>query len=222
MDVYGVIYVLIDGTNDMKYVGQTTRTAEERFKEHMNHKKQYIDKMIHAHGKDLFTWAIIKECYSQEELDCWEKHMIKSRDTKFPNGYNMTNGGEKSLGWHHTSKSKAIMSNKSKSWKRTLEYRTKQSVAHKGKKLSPEHCAKIGAAHTGRKRPPETGRKISASKTGKKRDSKTVAKVAETQSKASPYKVLRAEITKRELTYKTVAPSIGLSRRSFAHRMSGR
>ena len=35
MKVYGVIYLLINAINDKEYVGQTTKTAEERFKEHI-------------------------------------------------------------------------------------------------------------------------------------------------------------------------------------------
>lgn len=34
MEVYGIIYLLIDGTNDKEYVGQTKRTFKERFGEH--------------------------------------------------------------------------------------------------------------------------------------------------------------------------------------------
>lgn len=32
--IYGVIYGLIDGTNDFEYIGQTIRSVEVRFKEH--------------------------------------------------------------------------------------------------------------------------------------------------------------------------------------------
>lgn len=93
MEVYGVVYLLIDGTNDKEYVGQTTRTVEERFKEH-KFGNQYVDNAIRKHGADMFTTAILKVCYSREELDHWETHFIKSRNTLAPNGYNLTEGGE--------------------------------------------------------------------------------------------------------------------------------
>ena len=93
MEIYGVVYTMIDGTNDMEYVGQTTRTVEERFKEHAK-ADSYIGNAIRAHGEDMFVIAILKVCYSKEELDKWERHMIRSRDTKCPNGYNLTDGGE--------------------------------------------------------------------------------------------------------------------------------
>lgn len=130
--MYGIIYLIIDGTCDKEYVGQTTRTVEERFKEHTK-ADYYLGKAIRAHGEDLFTWAILKECDSKEELDYWERHMIKSRDTLAPNGYNLTEGGEGMSGY--------ICSD---------ETRAKLSAANSGennfwfgKHLSVEHCAKL-------------------------------------------------------------------------------
>ena len=37
--------LIIDGTNDMEYIGQTTRSVEERFKAHM--KSDYYIGKIH-------------------------------------------------------------------------------------------------------------------------------------------------------------------------------
>lgn len=93
MEVYGIVYLLIDGTNDREYVGQTTKTFEERFKEHTCG-RQYIDCAIRKRGADMFATAILKICYSREELDYWERRLIKSRGTMAPNGYNLTEGGE--------------------------------------------------------------------------------------------------------------------------------
>ncbi|MBR1646631.1 MAG: helix-turn-helix domain-containing protein [Selenomonadaceae bacterium] len=89
---FGVIYLLIDGTNDEEYVGQTRRSVKVRFNEHL-HGTSYIGKSIRAHGAENFVIAILKECANQQELDYWEKHFILSRGTKYPNGYNFTDGG---------------------------------------------------------------------------------------------------------------------------------
>ena len=114
--IYGIIYLLIDGTNDFEYVGQTTRTFEARFYQHM-HDNLYVDSMIKEHGADMFVKVILKVCYSQEELDYWERHFIKYRETMDPNGYNLTPGGSGTagennpfFGKHHTEKSLAKMS----------------------------------------------------------------------------------------------------------------
>ena len=93
MEVYGIVYLLIDGSNDREYVGQTTKTFEERFKGHM-YGDQYVDRVIRKRGADMFATAILKVCYSREELDYWERHFIKYRNTMAPNGYNLTEGGE--------------------------------------------------------------------------------------------------------------------------------
>ncbi len=66
MKFYGIIYLLIDGTNNKEYVGQTTRTLEQRFYEH-KYGDQYIDCAIKKHGADFFATAILKECESKEE-----------------------------------------------------------------------------------------------------------------------------------------------------------
>ena len=132
--VFGIIYLLIDGTNDMEYVGQTRHSLEKRFKEHKRHKKYYIGNAINQHGEDMFVKVILKVCYSPEELSYWERHFIKSRDTMSTNGYNLTEGGERDFrmspetiakisaansgekhhmfGKHHTDEAKARMSAK--------------------------------------------------------------------------------------------------------------
>ena len=148
--VYGIIYLLIDGTNDFEYVGQTTRSLEVRFKQHAKSKKHtYISNAIQSHGEDMFVKAILKICYSKEELDFWEKHFIKSRDTKYPNGYNITDGGDGVVGW-------------------TDEMRARVSEANTGKKRTPEQCANISAAQIERFKDPAEREKISASKSGEK------------------------------------------------------
>ena len=94
MEVYGVVYLLIDGTNDCEYVGQTVQPLAKRFNAHASCKKTLIGRAIQKHGAENFVVAVLKVCTSKEELDRWEKHFIKSRDTKNPNGYNLTDSGE--------------------------------------------------------------------------------------------------------------------------------
>ncbi len=65
---YGIVYLLIDCTCDKGYIGQTTRSFEERFRGH-KHGDQYIDHVIRERGEDLIETAILKVCYSKEELD---------------------------------------------------------------------------------------------------------------------------------------------------------
>jgi len=171
--MYGMIYLIIDGTNDMEYVGQTTRPVEERFKEHMK-SDFYIGRAIRAHGVENFVTAILKECDSKEELDRWEKHFIKSRDTMSPNGYNLREGGEGG-------------------GSPCTESREKNSAAKKGKPLSPEHCAKISEALTGVPKSPEHVAKVAAANTGKKRSPESCARMSKSHKgkKRSPEAVAK-------------------------------
>lgn len=105
---FGLIYLIIDGTNDKEYVGQTTRTVEDRFQEHKWCQTSNIGRAIRKRGAENFATAILKECDNQEELNYWEKHFIASRNTRWPEGYNNSEGGEG--GWERTSESIAKMS----------------------------------------------------------------------------------------------------------------
>ncbi|MBR1804992.1 MAG: GIY-YIG nuclease family protein [Selenomonadaceae bacterium] len=107
----GVVYLLIDGTNDFEYVGQTTRSAEERFKEHAK-ADSYIGNVIRAHGADMFVVVVLKICHSKEELDYWERRLIKSRNTKAPFGYNCTDGGEGIVGCAEITREKMRKANR--------------------------------------------------------------------------------------------------------------
>lgn len=124
---YGIIYLLIDATNDKEYVGQTTKTLKKRFNQHKRG-DQLIDRTIQKRGEDMFTTAILKECASKAELDFWERHMIRSRDTKCPNGYNLTEGGDGVGGLKHTPEHNAKIAAVLTGKKRPLEFVVKFSA----------------------------------------------------------------------------------------------
>ena len=180
MEVYGVVYLLVDGTNDFEYVGQTTQTVEERFKQHAKD-DYYIGRAIRAHGAENFDTAILKECASKEELDLWEKHFIKSRNTKAPNGYNLTDGGEGIVGLERSPEHCAKLSASKKGKPLSLDHCKKIAMALSGVPKSPEHVAKVATANTGKKRTLEQRAKISAGNTGKKRTPEQCANISAAQ-----------------------------------------
>ena len=92
----GAIYIIENVETGKGYVGQTTRTVEQRFKEHCNcfsgcHK---LRNAIQKYGKNCLSVETIweGEC-SQEELDALEVHYIEQFNTVDPYGYNLTYGG---------------------------------------------------------------------------------------------------------------------------------
>ena len=75
-----------------KYVGQTTRTLEERFSEHAE-SDSLLGRAIQRDGAENFFREVLVECETQEELDKQERLYIKKLDCKHPRGYNSTGGG---------------------------------------------------------------------------------------------------------------------------------
>ena len=92
----GYIYLRTNKINGKQYVGQTTdlKVRENVWNNFSHH---YAGKAIDAarakYGIDAFDFEILKEC-KDEELNQWEMYYIKELNTKVPNGYNMTDGGE--------------------------------------------------------------------------------------------------------------------------------
>lgn len=90
----GYIYLIKNDINEYKYVGLTTRTVEERWKEHLRHSSEVIGRAILKYGKEHFTVITLEEC-PDEKLDEREQYWISYYDS-YNNGYNCTEGGRRS------------------------------------------------------------------------------------------------------------------------------
>jgi group I intron endonuclease len=93
----GTVYIIKNLENGKGYVGQTTRTIDQRFNEHCKSFSgcHALRNAIQKYGRDGFSVEPIweGEC-SQEELDALEIRYIKHFNTIYPYGYNLTYGGE--------------------------------------------------------------------------------------------------------------------------------
>ena len=105
-----IIYCITNKINGKQYVGQTVRTAEERFKEHCRDKKMYISKAIRKYGKENFIVETIDSALLIDDLNEKEIYWIDKFKTKKPNGYNLCNGGDNTFGFNHRPESKILMS----------------------------------------------------------------------------------------------------------------
>ena len=160
---YGIVYLLLCEKSGFCYIGQTVSTLQARWKGHCSYalklKSQWeISKAIREHGVDSFKLSILCECESKEELNIKERQFIKEHNSVWPNGYNMTNGGEGPCELT----------------------RRKISLSHKGKKLSEEHRCNIGkslqgrrGAMLGKKHSAETKLKMSNAAMGKPKGFRT-------------------------------------------------
>lgn len=106
-----IIYKVTNTKNNLIYIGQTTRELETRMKEHLRKRKTYFDSCYcKKHLKD-FVVEIIDTAESIDELNKKEIFYIKKYNSMIPNGYNACEGGENSIGYHHTKESRDKMSN---------------------------------------------------------------------------------------------------------------
>ncbi len=90
----GVIYKITNLINGKIYVGQTKRSLKKRIREHCISKNTNgIEGAIKKYGIDNFKVEVIEEC-PVEMLNEREIFWIKELNSKAPNGYNLTDGGE--------------------------------------------------------------------------------------------------------------------------------
>lgn len=92
----GKVYIIRNRINDKVYVGQTTRTIQARFAEHMNPKNQsHGDKFHNAifqHGAENFYIELLQDNIPEDLLDDAERYWIAEFNS-FYNGYNTLPGG---------------------------------------------------------------------------------------------------------------------------------
>ena len=110
--MYGVIYKITNKINGKLYIGQTTRTPEERFIEHKYCQTSNIGRAIRKYGAENFTIEVLEECETAEQLNEREIFWIAELGCMYPNGYNNATGGQGN--WERTPESIAKMSRKGK------------------------------------------------------------------------------------------------------------
>jgi group I intron endonuclease len=86
----GYIYILENKINKKMYVGQTKNKIEQRLAGHKSN-NLYIDNAIRKYGLDNFN--IYKLPCDEEDLDYFEIGFIRQLKTLYPDGYNLTSGG---------------------------------------------------------------------------------------------------------------------------------
>lgn len=97
-----LIYKITNTINNKIYIGQTTKTLEERKKSyHSTYKscRRPIESAMAKYGFENFTWEIIDYANTRKELDEKERYWISFYNSLTPNGYNVELGGN-SIGKH--------------------------------------------------------------------------------------------------------------------------
>lgn len=88
---YGYIYKITNNINKKLYIGLH---KSEKFDSSYFGSGVLIKKSIEKYGKENFSIEVLDWADSREELNKKEKYWILHFNSKVPNGYNMTDGGD--------------------------------------------------------------------------------------------------------------------------------
>lgn len=157
-----IIYKILNKINGKCYIGRTTYGLDHRVYGHIaeanRNSTQLIHKMIRKYGIQSFDISVIDTADSDELLNEKEIYWIRYLNTKVPNGYNMSYGGEAGNTAPRSEESNQKRREKLEGKCRPEEVRKKISESHKGE----------GNPFFGRKHSEETRRKMSKSRMGNK------------------------------------------------------
>lgn len=151
------IYCIENIINGKKYIGQSINIFS-RWKQRINKAKSGTNtalyNAIRKYGKDNFKFYILKKC-NKNELSDLEIMYVKKYNTKAPRGYNMTDGGEGTVGVRmygkenpmfgltHSDKTKELIRQKAIGRNVSEETRQKLSKTSKGRKHSEQFKQKM-------------------------------------------------------------------------------
>jgi group I intron endonuclease len=164
------IYKIENKINGNVYIGQSIDIAK-RFRRHIGnldkniHTNTHLQKAWSKYGKDNFFFDIIETC-SKSSLNKREIFYIK----EFKNEttlYNLTDGGDGSLGCKHTEETKRKLSEIHTGKSLSENHKEKIGEGNKGKIVSKETKLKMSAAMKGRQMSEEQKKKMSERMTGK-------------------------------------------------------
>ncbi len=122
--------------NKKQYVGITSKGLEWRKRRHLVEARRGLTKTVFhnslAKNCEIAVWSALNEVSSKEEAIILEKKYILELNTLFPNGLNLTKGGDGFWGNKHTEKSKQKISKGNLGLKRSKVTKKRISEATKG------------------------------------------------------------------------------------------
>lgn len=166
----GQIYALHAGDYRYRYVGVTTKTAQDRLFEHcrraLRHERYPVTDWIRSHACNVQTQLLEEVEGTSDEIYAAEIKWIAILDT-YRNGLNCTTGGEGAIGLVRTATHSARIAESQRGKTLSVETRKKISESKRGKRLSQEAYEKMAATNRGRTRTPEQRKNISDSLKGR-------------------------------------------------------
>lgn len=108
----GEIYKITNVINGKCYIGKTKHESVIRWRDHVNgyHPSSLIHKAIVKYGVEKFSFEVIERNVQDSLLNELEVFYISKFNSKTPNGYNLTVGGDGGKGYKPTAETLAKMS----------------------------------------------------------------------------------------------------------------
>ena len=145
------IYKITNNLNNKIYVGQHKERPHETPREYMG-KGIALRSAYKKYGIQNFTKEIIEYLYDDdkhEKVSEREKFWIKELNSLYPNGYNISQGGEG--GCPKESAKKGALTRKQRGYRHSQQTKNKISKSHKGKTLTKQHKENLSKNHHLRK-----------------------------------------------------------------------
>jgi group I intron endonuclease len=175
--IYGRIYKITNKLNSKPYFGQTRQLPNRRWSQHKqaakNGGKMILYNAMRLHGVENFTFEVVCECGTLEELNATEIEYISINNSLSPNGYNAGKGGDN---YEKTPETCAKISASNKGRVMSKEWRDNISKGHIGRKNNSETIEKMKKSQKGRIITQETKEKLRKINLGKKQSPETIAK----------------------------------------------
>lgn len=99
-----ILYISTNTKNGKRYVGMTSGLLSKRIKDHKymagNGSNTAFHCAIRKYGIDSFVFEHIASSMTRPAMESAEKSLIVQENTRTPNGYNLTSGGDGFRGKH--------------------------------------------------------------------------------------------------------------------------
>jgi len=152
-----IVYKATNKVNGKSYVGQTSYPLNMRIHRHIQSRRGIFSNALRKYGPDSFEFETVAWCDTKYKLEFLERFYIKFFDSKVPNGYNLTDGGDGLPGWNHSEETRKKLS-ESKMGERNPNFN--KPSPRRGKKHREESKAKDSESKKENWKNPEYRKKI--------------------------------------------------------------
>ena len=129
----GYIYKYTNLINGKIYIGKTYHLNKRKYEHKHREVNTYFHNAIKKYGFENFKYEVIAQTDNDKTLNFLERYYIRKFNSFGENGYNLTLGGEGTLGYNFSEEQKKKMSEVRKGIVFTDETKLKMSLSGKGK-----------------------------------------------------------------------------------------